>query len=1108
MWATENGNVDVMNVLISAGANQNVEDVDGDTWLHYAVYGNCSKEVLEAVIDLGADVNATNKRNETALMLASWKGNVDAINVLISAGADQTIESISGKTWLHYAVDGNCSKEVLQAVIDLDADVNATNKQNETPLMWASFNGNVDAMNVLISAGANQAIQDVDGDTYLHYAVHGNGSKEVLQAVIDLGADVNATNKQNTTALMVASSKGNEDAMNVLISAGANHTIQDAVGMTWLHYAVHGNCSKEVLQAVIDLGADVNATNNSNITPLMLASRKSNVDAMNVLVSDGANQTIQDVDGDTYLHYAVHGNCSKEVLQAVIDLGANVNATKKQNTTALMVASSKGNVDAMNVLVSAGANQTIQDVNGDTWLHYAVHGNSSKDVLQTAIDLGADVNAKGNENKTALMWASQKGNIDAMNVLISAGADQTIESISGKKWLHYAVHGNCSKEVLQTVIDLGADVNATNNSNITPLMWASRKSNVDAMNVLVSAGANQTIQDVNGDKWLHHAVHGNCSKEVLQTVIDLGANVNATNNSNITPLMWASRKSNVDAMNVLVSGGADQTIVSISGDTWLHYAVHGNCSKEVLQTVIDLGADVNATNNSNITPLMVASCKGNVDAMNVLVSAGANQTIEDVNGDTWLHYAVHGNCSKDVLQTAIDLGADVNAKDNKNKTALMWASQKGNVDAMNVLIGAGADQTIECISGTTWLHYAVLGICSKEVLQAVIDLGADVNATNNSNITPLMLASRKSNVDAMNVLVSAGANQTIQDVNGDTWPHYAVHGNCSKEVLQTVIDLGADVNATNKWNTTSLMLASSKGNVDAMNVLISAGADQTIESISGMTFLHYAVHGNCSKEVLQTVIDLGADVNATNKHNETALMLASRKGNVDAMNLLISVGVNRTIENADGDTWLHYAVDGNCSKEVLQAVIDLGANVNAINKHNGTSLILSSVNGDIDAMNILSDSGVDANTVDVKGDTLLHIAIHKNVKLETLQAIIDHGADVNATNKDGATALILACNVAQRVLVKVLLTAGADTTITDASGDTCLHKLFQREFDQETLQMLLDYGIPVDATNKHHQTAYALACDQGNVDAMCALVNAGASPGLMFYVYTARHLSR
>ena len=206
----------------------------------------------------------------------------------------------------------------------------------------------------------------------------------------------------------------------------------------------------------------------------------------------------------------------------------------------------------------------------------------------------------------------------------------------------YAVHGDCRKEVLQTTIDQGADVNITNKRNVTSLMVASKMGNVDATNVLLSAGADRTIKDVDGDTWIHYAVHGDCSKEVLQSIIDQGADVNITNKRNVTSLMVASNKGNVDAIKVLLSAGADRTIKDVDGNTWIHYAVHGDCRKEVLQTIIDQGADVNITNKRNVTSLMVASKMGNVDAINVLLSAGADRTIKTVNGDTWIHYAVHG----------------------------------------------------------------------------------------------------------------------------------------------------------------------------------------------------------------------------------------------------------------------------------------------------------------------------------------------------------------------------------------------------------------------------------------------------------------------------------
>ena len=73
-----------------------------------------------------------------------------------------------------------------------------------------------------------------------------------------------------------------------------------------------------------------------------------------------------------------------------------------------------------------------------------------------------------------------------------------------------------------------------------------------------------------------------------------------------------------------------------------------------------------------------------------------------------------------------------------------------------------------------------------------------------------MLASKKGNVDAMNVLISAGANRTIEDVDGNTWIHYGIHRDCKKEVLQLIVELGANVNDTNNEHVTALMLASSK----------------------------------------------------------------------------------------------------------------------------------------------------------------------------------------------------------------------------------------------------------------------------------------------------------
>ena len=1149
-----------VDVLLKAKADPNLPDTDGDASLHAATAANCSKETLQEIIKYGGNVNAVNKRGRTALLLNCSYGQMDSVQVLLGAGADPNITDEIGYSCIFAAVDGRCSKDTLQTLIDHGANIDTKRKDGTNALLCACRTGQSESVKFLLEEGANVNVTKPDGNTCLHVAVKGNCNKEALQKCIENGTSINAMNNEGKTALIFACESAqtgsvalllkeggdpnisdaygftslhsavvacctnetlheiinhqvNIDAQNnngrtalwiacifrqqetvkILLKAGSNSNIADHEGHTSLSAAVFGNCSKNIIRTMIKHGANVNATNKESVTALMLASKEGNVDAMNILINAGADQTFEDDDGNTWINYAIHGDCKKEVFQSIIDLGTDVNAMNKFNVTALMMACEKGNVDAINVLINAGANMAIKDADGDTWIHYAIYGDCEKEVLQSITDLGADVNATNNENVTALMMACEKGNVDAINVLINAGADKTIKDAGGNTWIHHMLLGNCKKEVLQAVFDLGPDFNAIYDS-FTVCMLAIRKRNTesDAMDGLMNVGAKMDSKKF-VNTWIHCAIDLDCKKEVLQSIIDLGADVNAANNKNVTDLMLASEKGNVDAINVLINAGANMSIKNVVGNTWIHYAIYGDGKKEVLQSITDLGADVNATNNQNITALMLASKKGNVDAINVLINAGANMAIKDADGDTWIHYAIYGDCEKEVLQSITDLGADVNATNNENVTALMMACEKGNVDAINVLIYAGADKTIKDAGGNTWIHHMLLGNCKKEVLQAVFDLGPDFNAIYDS-FTVCMLAIRKRNTesDAMDGLMNVGAKMDSKKfVN--TWIHCAIDLDCKKEVLQSIIDLGADVNAANNKNVTALMLASKKGNVDAMNVLINAGANMAIKDADGDTWIHYAIYGDCEKEVLQSITDLGADVNATNNENVTALMLASKKGNVDAMNVLINAGANMAIKDADGDTWIHYAIYGDCEKEVLQSITDLGVDVNAANNKNVTALMLASKKGNVDAMNVLINEGANITVKDVDGNTWIHYAIHGDCKKEVLQSIIDLGADVNAANNKNVTALMLASKKGNVDAMNVLINAGANMAIKDADGDTWIHYAIYGDCEQEVLQSIIDLGADLNTKNKQRETAFMLASRKGNVDAMIVLMSAGAN---------------
>ena len=385
--ACEEGNTDLINMLLSAGADPNIATTNGNSFLHSATYYNDDDsdddddddddgdddddddddgddddvwyEVFHGMTDLdeSVDVNATDQRNQTALLVACIKRKTGIINILLNAGADPNIATTNGNTCLHYAAcygdssdDDDVSQEVLQAIIDHGADVNAINQRNQTALLVACKQGNTGIINILLNAGADPNIATTNGNSCLHSVVwYGDDDSddddvrhEVFQVIIDHGADVNATNQQNETALLIACIKRNTGVINILLNAGADPNIATINGNTCLHSVaryydddhrmrfINNDELQDVLQALIDHGADVNIIDKKNETMLVLACEEGNTDIINMLLDAEVDPNIADRDGYTCLYYAAYKDCPIGVFQEIIDHGADVNATNKK----------------------------------------------------------------------------------------------------------------------------------------------------------------------------------------------------------------------------------------------------------------------------------------------------------------------------------------------------------------------------------------------------------------------------------------------------------------------------------------------------------------------------------------------------------------------------------------------------------------------------------------------------------------------------------------------------------------------------------------------------------------------------------------------------------
>lgn len=250
--------------------------------------------------------------------------------------------------------------------------------------------------------------------------------------------------------------------------------------------------------------------------------------------------------------------------------------------------------------------------------------------------------------------------------------------------------------------------------------------------------------------------------------------------------------------------------------------------------------------------------------------------------------------------------------------------------------------------------------------------------------------------------------------------------------VKSLIAAGVDVNTSVKGYT-ALIIASVMDHTDIVKSLIAAGArlkpkDQDTRQALGAA----ATRGN--NEIVSALIKLGTDVNDTDNTGITALMFASMAGRTDVVRTLIAAGANlNSKQEGDGTTALVWAAMGG-RPEVIKILVDAKADVNARTTSNYTALIWVSSEAMAETLRV-GFNGKDATKESLDA---FRRASDKDRALGA-QILLDAGADVNAKNADGWTAIILASREGHTDVVRTLITAKADVNAKERGlGQTAL----------------------------------------------------------------------
>ena len=469
----------------------------------------------------------------------------------------------------------------------------------------------------------------------------------------------------------------------------------------------------------------------SDRTAVCDAAKADDLAAVRKLIKDHADVNGAANDGSTALLWAAY-HSDAEMTKALLAAGAAVDEANHYGVTPLLQASRNGDVEVMRALLDAGAQPTRWHAEGETPLMSAAR-TGRVDAVQLLLSKGSFVNAADPfQEETALMWASAEGHLEVVKALLAAGADPNLKAhvstlterknadhpSGGFTALMFAVR-NGHTDVAEALIKGGADLKATNADGATATIIAIANDRLDLAKELLDRGADPN------DGSLYFAVEAH----------DGTTDMRAHDGSRLQP-NHANSLTTLNLVKALLDLGADVNKPFVG-------ALHS--------TTLCCGANINSS------PFYRAAVAADVDVLKLMLAHSAKlewspSEIKPKDGKK-----AGGPPNRDIGRTPLmavikgGMGAPIAGGPGFTRAIPPPFREPGTRDrleALKLLLAAGADPNAKAPDGSTPLHQAVQEQ-QVAIIRALAAAGGKLDAVNKDNLTPLLLAEKPKKPDPL-----------------------------------------------------------------------------------------------------------------------------------------------------------------------------------------------------------------------------------------------------------------------------------------------------------------------------------------------------------------------
>ena len=347
---------------------------------------------------------------------------------------------------------------------------------------------------------------------------------------------------------------------------------------------------------------------------------------------------------------------------------------------------------------------------------------------------GADASLRDRNSDTPMALAVMRQHTGVMAVLVASGISVDESHPAGGSILLIAIRGG-HYEAVTWLVERGADVNQSGPNGSSPLTtlvesfaeyWSDDEL-IYYMRLLIQHGAEVGAPGTPPQQRatpLHRAASRG-SIAAVRLLVESGADINVGDSRGTTPIGYAARQNHWDVVTLLEANGADISGVLAAALELPNPA----CLAQVL-TLISRGADIDARNELGKTALILAALWGNTSVAKELIARAADVHLVDIYG----------------------------------LSALTWAAQNDHLEIVKMLMAQGVDVNV----GREVAHMPLLGTSDPRILRALLDHGADPDAKDRNNHTALMSAVMNRNAEKVRLLLQRGADYTVWDGASNT----------------------------------------------------------------------------------------------------------------------------------------------------------------------------------------------------------------------------------------------------------------------------------------------------------------------------------------------------